>query len=557
MSVHSVFLYHVSDPGVEEMNGAALHERESTGGHGCLDGKQNPWARLFHQFIAAKQAQLDSAVVRNENFLVIGTLIVVSVFCALFASRVPFTVDEYLVRFTDLSGSPKMIWDLLKAAPLAVDPPLYHFLTSYCLRIFGPSEFATRLPSIFSYVLMSFLLHRFMRRYVDVYSGLTLLLLCLQCGAFPYSYEARPYTLVLAAGSLALICWANLIEQRKNQYLSAIGLFFGIAIAMGSHWFGLLVVIPIAAGELVRTYERREIRVLPVTAILAGASTLLCYLPLLRAASAYRILPWKGVEFSDIYGTFLLVLQPCVFPFALLLIILSAARFALGVPGRKATASVIPVPVFVCVTLFALTPFSAFAIARLLAGAFQPRYALPCTLGLLPLVTFALRDAARRSYCWMMMTLLIIGGYAAVSHYRQFAGEAAKSDTANFANARLFDMGPGLPIASARDDIFLRIHAHGPRSVQQRCVLLNDPSSVRLLHQNTNFLMTEALSRWTSLPIVKLPRFLLENPRFYVIEDSGSSGWLLPRLMEDHATVAYEGTYAGYPVYRVETATGH
>src|SRR4029077_6496577 len=57
--------------------------------------------------------------------------------------------------------------------------------------------------------------------------------------------------------------------------------------------------------------------------------------PAAEGASAYRLLPWKGVEFSDIFSSFLLILQPCVFALTLLLIILSVARFLFGVPLRK------------------------------------------------------------------------------------------------------------------------------------------------------------------------------------------------------------------------------
>ena len=55
----------------------------------------------------------------------------------------------------------------------------------------------------------------------------------------------------------------------------------------------------------------------------------------------------------------------------------------------------------------------------------------------------------------------------------------------------------------------LRLEAHGPVSVRRRCVFPTDPSFIRLLHQNTNFLMTEALRQWTKLPIPDLSSFLI------------------------------------------------
>src|SRR5690348_6868196 len=129
--------------------------------------KTLPSARFLSRLFKEKEEQGYSDLAHRENFLLVGMLMIVSAISLLFASRAPFTVDEYLVRFTDLSGSPRAIWNLLKTAPLSVDPPLYHFLTSYWLRIFGPSEFVTRLPSLVSYVLMSFLMYRFIRRYAD------------------------------------------------------------------------------------------------------------------------------------------------------------------------------------------------------------------------------------------------------------------------------------------------------------------------------------------------------------------------------------------------------
>ena len=158
--------------------------------------------------------------------------------------------------------------------------------------------------------------------------------------------------------------------------------------------------------------------------------------------------------------------------------------------------------------------------------------------GLLPLLTFAIRDAGRRSRTWLMLAILVIGGYAMLSHYRQLLGEPSEGDPGRFANADIFETRSILPIASARDDIFLRLYAHGPASVRQRCVLLSDASSVRLLRQNTNLLMTEALKQWTTLPILNLTPFLRENRQFYVIEDFSSPGRLIPRLQEIRASIA-------------------
>jgi hypothetical protein len=445
---------------------------------------------------------VQSQIERYEGFVLAVALSVLTGFSLLFAWREPFSVDEYLVRQTALSGSPAAVWHILRTAPLAVDPPLYHFLNVYCIRLFGRSEFSSRLVSVLAYTVMSFFPYRLVRKYADVCTGLALVVLCLQCGTFSFAYEARPYTLVLAADAMALVCWENLVEERKKRNLALAGLFLGIATAVGSHWFGFLVLLPLTFGEAIRTWQKRRIDAAAWSAIAAGAATALAYLPLLTAASQYRALPWKGVALGDISESFRLVLEPCVFPLAMLLVTLAFGRFLFGVRPPRSKGSPMPMPVFVCLAAFALMPFPGFVIGKVLTHAFQPRYVLLCTIGLLIVVSLAIRDFGRRSAVLAALALLILGGYASFSRYRELSGMPTGGDTSTFADASALSTHPELPVVPSDNDLFLRLEAHGPASVRERCVFPTDPSFIRLLHQNTNFLMTEALRQWTRLPIL-------------------------------------------------------
>ncbi len=85
----------------------------------------------------AERWRVQSRIGQCEDFVLVCALAVLMGFSLLFAWREPFSVDEYLVRLTALSGSPAAVWHILRTAPLAVDPPLYHFLNVYCVRLFG------------------------------------------------------------------------------------------------------------------------------------------------------------------------------------------------------------------------------------------------------------------------------------------------------------------------------------------------------------------------------------------------------------------------------------
>ena len=152
----------------------------------------------------------------------------------------------------------------------------------------------------------------------------------------------------------------------------------------------------------------------------------------------------------------------------------------------------------------------------------------------------------------MALALLILGGYASFSRFRELSGMPAAGDTSAFADPSALSAHPELPVVPGDNDLFLRLEAHGPVSVRERCVFPTDPSFIRLLHQNTNFLMTEALRQWTQLPIPDLLSFLIAHPQFYVIQRGGSPSWLILRMLEDDAEIALQGTYAGNSVYLVQ-----
>ncbi|MCL2453007.1 MAG: hypothetical protein FWD08_05075, partial [Alphaproteobacteria bacterium] len=93
-------------------------------------------------------AGIDSWIQTHESLVLLLAIAPVTGFSLLFAWRQPFWLDEYFVLRTVQAGSVDAVWNVLKTAPLSVDPPLYHFLTMFCVRLFGSAEFVVRLPSV-------------------------------------------------------------------------------------------------------------------------------------------------------------------------------------------------------------------------------------------------------------------------------------------------------------------------------------------------------------------------------------------------------------------------
>ncbi|MFY9844055.1 MAG: hypothetical protein ACLP0H_22340 [Terriglobales bacterium] len=71
-------------------------------------------------------------------------------------------------------------------------------------------------------------------------------------------------------------------------------------------------------------------------------------------------------------------------------------------------------------------------------------------------------------------------------------------------------------------------------------------------HYNWVVLTAEAFRRWTRLPVRDLPSFLNSYQEYYVIGSlDGDRQWILRRMLEEHAEIALQGTFGGYPVYLV------
>jgi hypothetical protein len=498
-------------------------------------------------------SRIDSYIRRHENPILVIALSVVTAFSLSFARYRPFWLDEYLAYDTATLGSPSAVWNSLKTAPLCVDPPLYHFFIHYWLRMFGATEFATRMPSVLAYTLMTFLLYRFVRKYTDIYTGLTVVILCLACGTFRYAHEGRPYAFVLAAGAMSLLCWSNIADNQKNRAPALFGMWVGIVIAVGSHWYGCLVLVPLALGEFVRTWQRGKCDFTVWSVQIVGAATVITYLPLLKAASGYRALPYKPATLGDIVNVFSFFMEPCVVvPLTLFIIIAALARFMFGVPHPRLDHLSISTPVFISTAVFALVPFPAFFLGKLVSHGFLYRYTISSTIGLLVLLSLAIRSAVGRSAVWMTLAILIFGGYACLFRVDQVLPLRANGDESLFASAAVFAAQPSFPIVPSDEDLFLRLEAHGSASLRERCVYVTDPSSVRILHYNWVALTADAFRRWTRLPVRDLSSFLNSYHQFYVIGHlDGDRQWILRRMLEEHAEIGLQGTFGGNPVYLV------
>ena len=169
--------------------------------------------------------------------------------------------DEFLSFYSDsvptLAGVLHVQWH----TPISLDPPTYHLLSHLAMDVIGRNAIALRLPALFGFLLLEASLFFLVRRLAGSRAGLIAMALPLCTASFRYSVEGRPYGLLLGLYAASLLCWyvaAQRGDAGKARTLPLLGLFVAIALAITSHYFGMLILLPVSAGEALRSLQLRR-----------------------------------------------------------------------------------------------------------------------------------------------------------------------------------------------------------------------------------------------------------------------------------------------------------
>ncbi len=268
----------------------------------------------------------DDALTRWLLAGVIGYAVVRGLFEA--AIR-PFWYDELCTWAIVRQGSVSAMW---RALSHAVDsqPPPYYWVERLSSFLTNNEQVSFRIPSILGFSCVIFCLYSFIRKK----SGGTVALACAMIPLFtllfdPYSVEARPYSLMVACVSIALVCYQH---APSGRWMILMGASF--ALAESFHYYSVISLTPFIAAEAVVAIGARRIRWSVWLAFSCALPPLLLFWPLLSRFKAYygahfwAMPSLEGAESS--YGSFLNTTTTWG------LILLFAAL--LGVMGKVATA---------------------------------------------------------------------------------------------------------------------------------------------------------------------------------------------------------------------------
>jgi hypothetical protein len=465
----------------------------------------------------------------------------------------PVWHDEIFTIYLSTRLSIAQLWSAL-AAGVDLNPPLYYLVVRAAWMLTGSETFASRIPSLVGFLLAVVMLFVFVRRRFGTLAGLAAAATPSLTGAAIYAFEGRPYGLMLGFSAAAITAWQARIEPRWRP-LSPVMCAAALAAGVWTHYYFVLILLPLIAGEGVRTLRQRTVDLPMLIAFAAGMAPLLALLPQIQAARGFTSGFWSAPE-AALLADFV---QQLLLPVSLLALPVAASLAALRTfssvppigspPGEAVTHGFLVEEIATMLSLLAL-PFVGFGLALLVTGAFHGRYVLPAVLGVAlavgGIVGAALRSWGERAAAVAVMVAALAlqqaGGVLAIVRDRP---DPLGEDRSALAAA----IAP-LPVVATPALVYLPIAHYADAADRGRVVYLMKPDVIAATTPTTSDRALRALSGYVPLPVEDYDLFIDRYPAFYLY---GRQTWLAPLLVKRGATLQLVGTFGDRTLYLVRS----
>jgi hypothetical protein len=456
------------------------------------------------------------------------------------AAYVPLTVliarhkllwdDEF---FTLYLSRPSSLSGILNALNTGADqhPPPFYFLIHQITAALGPSHLTLRLAAIVGYGLFCICLFYLLRARTSVLWATVGMLIPLAAdAAYYYASEARGYSLMLGFCALALLSWQKAADAKKRVGWLCI-LFGALMMAVSSHYYAILFLIPLCLGELTRTYLSKRIDVLVWVAFFGAAVPPIAFVSTIRHASHYSAHFWAIPYWHRVlqfYPTFLGT-SVTIFLLGALLYLFTRpplVPYSIDNPGGFTYPfGFLPWEAMTWVAIAAI-PIITMILAKLITHGYVERYALPGLIGAVLIICHAGFHLARRSriipFLLSLICLVFIGVQGALTLLTQSLSLPALVQDMAF-------LAPysAQPVVVSDATVFHQVSFYAPRQVARNVVYVADPANaVRYVQQDTIDRGLLDLRPWFPLNVAEYTQFVEEHSQFLVYGSVGGWSWI-------------------------------
>ena len=466
----------------------------------------------------------------------------------------PLDQDEIFVLQTDSVRSVSELVQVQRHFPISLDPLFYHLLGHASVRLMGATVFAIRLPSLLGYLLMQVCVFTVADRLAGWRAAVVAAAIPALTATLFYAVEARPYGVLLGLSALVLLGWQRSIRGVARTRTGALlTLAVALALALNTHYFAVLLLLPLYAAELYRTAERSRatgrlnIDWPVVLAILAGSAGIVFALPFQKAAGEFRkhyynagsvglhaVTQSYRALFVN-YTTYSMAVQHALG--ALLVVLSLLLLWALWKQSRD-NAQVLPAERVFLVVLAAM-PFFGFLLARFVTHSIEVRYVLPAIVGIAVLIAIAVAPLLRSRGAYAAVISLLLFAIAAAGATR--VHEESVKRNAFLASLVLTQSLPSVPdphIYVQNLGYFDEITPSLSAQVQGRMVLLySRDEELHWLKHDTGALTATHMQYFTTVPTMRYEDLRQQPGTHMVLLRPDGWEWLGRALQADGARV--------------------
>lgn len=327
--------------------------------------------------------------------------------------------DEFFVLQTDTVRSLGELIHIQRSYPISLDPLVFHALAHACTKFFGPTALALRLPSIFGFLLMQVCIFFATRRIAGPRAALIAMAFPALTATLFYAPEARPYGLLLGFYALAFLAWQTAIRRTERRTAALVILAVTIALTLNTHYFGILMLVPICIAEFVRTLSRRRLDIPVIAAIVIGMAGIVFTLPFQKAAGEFRKHYYNAGAVnaravSQAYRSLFInyTTQPLAVQRieAILLVVFALALIVLCIRNLRASTVTLPAPELTFLLALAALPLFGVALAIFVTHSIEVRYVLSAIIAIAIFFAIAVEPWSSRRLSSSTLTALLAFG---------------------------------------------------------------------------------------------------------------------------------------------------
>jgi hypothetical protein len=381
---------------------------------------------------------------------------------------------------------------------------------------------------------------------------------------YNFAYEARAYGMVLGFSGAAVVWW-DLAADTRWRRIALLGLPICVAAAIVTHFYAVLLLVPLSLGELARTMERRQVDWLVWPGLVVPALVLVPVNPILShvrelsvPGGAYP--QWLRVSYLfDIWSQFLSISITYLGLLALVCLCGERSPTADVSPSPIAREARTPAADWALVVGWMALPAVGWVLCNLTTGVLLFRYLVFTVVGFslgIPLLC-RLAVARRPEVAVLLAGWMAVAATESVitSRYvmrtRTVTTEQIAAGSGCLRVMNLWEKLPpdGMPIVLTDLNFFHQVHHYAPEALRQRLVFPSDHEFLQLIEPLAPF-----YARVFGERMEGLEEFIRTNRSFYVYDcDTPGRLPLVRKLLEARTSLHAAG--AG-DIYRVSMPNG-